>query len=321
LKGKRIILSILLAWIILSAFNIQALAEEEKPIIVCTTNVLGSIVEEILEGKADVVVLARPGICPADYDMKPGDIYAVSKAKLLFYHGIMGEHWLDKLVSAAGNKELIMVKIPGPWNTPTGAKQYIQWIGGNLSKYLGIDLTGKVEAMTAAIDEAAEEIKNEAEALKVEDVKVICMKWQIPFVKWVGFNVVAEYGPPEMLPAGLAANLTKTAETEGVALIIDNLQVGVDFGEALASDVGAYHVVLTNFPGAIPGTENLAEMFKYNARQLFDGVKIWRMVQSNREKVRSLEDQVSLYQIIAVIAILIAVVEAVFVYSWKKPRD
>lgn len=321
MKSNRIIPAMLL-WIILAiGFKGSATAAQEKPIIICTTNVLGSIVKEILEGQAEIVILARPGICPADYDMKPGDIYAVSKAKLLFYHGIMGEHWLDKLISASGNEELTLVKIPGPWNIPEGAKQYIRWIGGNLSKYLGIDLSERMETMISAIDEVAGEIRKEAEALGIDDVNVISMKWQTSFVKWVGFHVVAEYGPPEMLPAGFAANLTKTAKAEEVALIIDNLQVGVDFGEALASDAGAYHVVLTNFPGAIPGTESLAEMFKYNARQLFDGVKVWKAVQSNEEKVKNLENQISLYQIIAAISILIVVVEAILIYTWKKARD
>jgi ABC-type Zn uptake system ZnuABC Zn-binding protein ZnuA len=295
---------------------------QEKPIIVCTTNVLGSIVEEFLGGQVEVVVLSQPSICPADYDMKPGDIYAVSRAKLLFYHEIPGEQWLKQLISASENEELILVKIPGPWNTPEGAKQYIQWTGGNLSKYLGVDLKDKMEAMISAVDEVAEEIRGEAEVLGVENIKVISMSWQTIFVKWVGFHVVAEYGSPEMLSAGFVANLTKTAEMEGVALIIDNLQVGVDFGEALASDVGAYHVVLTNFPGAIPRTGSLAEMFKYNARQLFDGVRAWRMVQGSEERVKDLENQVALYQVIAAIALLLVMVEAVWIYMRKniKPR-
>ena len=54
-------------------------------VIVCTTNVLGSIVKQYVGNQTEVVVLAQPGLCPADYDMKPSDIEAVSRARVLFY--------------------------------------------------------------------------------------------------------------------------------------------------------------------------------------------------------------------------------------------
>lgn len=63
---------------------------EEKVVVICTTNVLGSVVEQLAGDRVELVVLSRPGICPADYDIKPGDIYAVSRARLLFYHGDQG---------------------------------------------------------------------------------------------------------------------------------------------------------------------------------------------------------------------------------------
>jgi len=292
--------------------------ETEKPIIVCTTNVLGSLVESFLGDQADVVVLAQPGICPADYDMKPSDIYAVSKAKLLFHHGIRGEYWLDNLIEASGNQNLTEVKIYGDWNTHEGAKRYIRWTGGNLSSALSMDLNATINSMIATLDVAAEEIKDEADALNVESFKVVCMTWQSPFVEWVGFDIIGEYGPPETLSAGFVANLTATAKKEEVALIIDNLQVGVDFGASLASEVSAVHVILTNFPEAVPKTENLTQMFRYNAEQLFEGIRIWKATRELIEETESLKGQMAIFQSVTAIAIIVAVVEAVWLYTRRK---
>jgi hypothetical protein len=317
-RVKSILSLLLLPAIILAACGVAAAAAQERPIIVCTTNVLGSIVNELVGDQADVVILAQPSICPADYDMKPGDIYAVSRAKILFYHGIRGEYWLEKLLNESGNRDLKLVKIYGDWNTPEGAKRYIRWVAGNLSEALGLNLGSKPDTMIESVDEVAEEVMAEAQSLRASDMNVICMSWQTPFVKWVGFNVVAEYGPPETLSAGFVANLTSTAREEGAALIIDNLQVGVDFGAELAPEVGAAHAVLTNFPGAIPGTGSLANMLKYNAEQLFEEARAWRAAQTMSAQVESLRGQLAVFQAAASIAVVAAVVEAVWLYSAKK---
>ncbi|MCJ7614231.1 zinc ABC transporter substrate-binding protein, partial [Candidatus Bathyarchaeota archaeon] len=62
----------------------------EKPIIVCTTSAVGSVVEEFLGDTAEVLVLVQPGLCPADYEIRPGFVAAVSKATILFKQNIPG---------------------------------------------------------------------------------------------------------------------------------------------------------------------------------------------------------------------------------------
>lgn len=296
-----------------------AVNESEKPIIVCTTNVLGSIVKEIAAEDVEVVVLVNPSLCPADYDMKPSDIWAVSHAKALFYHDIPGEKpWLENLIAASGNENLLRVKVPGTYNTPEGAKKCIEIVGGNLSQILSKNFSAKVEAMLNTIDSVANEIKSMARSLNVENINVICMKWQKPFVEWVGFNVVAIYDPPETLSTEDINNLINVARQNNVALIIDNLQVSTEFGESIASEVGAVHVVLTNFPGAIPGTENLARMFQYNARQLFDGLTEWRIIKDLKKETEGLKNQLTIYQATTSVAATIAAVELVLLLTRRR---
>jgi len=329
MKERRVLtlMAVLLALSILGfGLNPEAVIaqedQEEKPIIVCTTNVLGSIVKELIGEEADVIVLVNPGLCPADYDMKPSDIYALSKAKIFFYHGMPGEKpWLQNLVEAAGNENLMQVKVSGVYNTPEGAKKYIRIIGGNLSQALSIDLSNKIEQMITEIDNVANEIISEAQSLGVSNVNVICMKWQKTFVEWVGFNVIATYNPPETLSASDVANLIDTARTNNVALIVDNLQVSAEFGSSIASEVGAVHVVLTNFPGAIPETGNLAQMFRYNAERLFEGLKRWQAIKEMKALIsenENLRNQLTLYQSLVAVAGVIAAVELILLIGMKK---
>jgi zinc/manganese transport system substrate-binding protein/zinc transport system substrate-binding protein len=317
---KTVLLMILAAALmLLTSLNVSpVMADEAKLIIVCTTNVLGSLVQEFVEENVSVVVLAQPGICPADYDMKPSDVYAVSNAGLLFYHDIPGEFWLQGLIDASGNTNLTKVKIPGVYNMPEGAKCCIRWVGGNLSIVLSMDLDAKVNAMVADVDATANAIQSEAQDLNVTGVKVVCMKWQETFVKWVGFDVVATYNPPETLSAGDVTTLVETAQNEEAALIIDNLQISTEFGAGIASQVGAVHVVLTNFPGAVPGTRNLTQMFRYNAEQLFDGTRTWRSTREFRGEMESLRNQLTIFQGVTSVAIIAAVVEAVWLYMERK---
>lgn len=311
---------LVVALMLLTRLNVSPVMADDdaKPIVVCTTNVLGSLVQELVGENVSVVVLAQPGICPADFDMKPSDIYAVSNAGLLFYHEIPGEFWLQGLVDASGNTNLTKVKIPGVYNTPEGAKRCIRWIGGNLSTAFSMDLNAKVNTMVADVDAVANVIQSEAQDLNVTAVKVVCMKWQKAFVEWVGFDVIATYNPPETLSAGDVTTLVETAQNEEVALIIDNLQISAEFGAGIASEVGAVHVVLTNFPGAIPGTGNLTQMFSYNAEQLFEGTSAWRSTRELRGEMESARNLLTVFQAVTSVAVIVAVGEAVWLYMRRK---
>ncbi|MCS7119603.1 MAG: metal ABC transporter substrate-binding protein [Nitrososphaerota archaeon] len=317
-KAIMLGLVLILPFAFLGMTFLKAEGNSEKPIIVCTTNVVGSIVQEIVGDLAHVVVLVQPSLCPADFDMKPSDVYAVSKAKVLFKQNIPGEFWLQSLLEAAGNKNLTQVIVSGVYNTPEGAKNYIQLVGGNLSRILGVNFDAKISEMLGEVDSVHNWIKSQAQALHVSSVKVICMNWLKTFVESVGFTVVATYNPPETLSAADIDNLIKTARNEGVALIIDNLQIDVEFGRGIASQVGAEHVILTNFPGAIPGTESLARMLRFNAGQLFNATITWRATANLKAEMESLENQVSILQITTIVAVTIAIVEAVLLYAERS---
>ena len=238
MKNKKLItfsiVLMLLPLLFMSVTVTQAQAAE-KPIIICTTSAVGNLVEEYLGDTADVVLLVQPGLCPADFEMAPSIVYAVSNAKILFKQGIPGEFWLKDLLEASGNENLTVVTIPGLYNTPEGAKNYIRGVGGNLSQILEVDLDSKTSELLNDVDEVSSWMASQAETLQTSTVKVICMSWLKAFIESAGFNVVATYNPPETLSLGDITALLETAQTEGVVLVVDNLQIDVEFGVGIAS--------------------------------------------------------------------------------------
>jgi zinc transport system substrate-binding protein len=96
---------------------------------------------------------------------------------------------------------------------------------------------------------------------------------QAGFVKWAGFDVVATYGRPEELSVGQVAELVAKARQAGVVLVIDNLQSGATAtSEAMARDVGAVQVTISNFPGGLKGTESWEKALDRNVELLFEAL-------------------------------------------------
>jgi ABC-type Zn uptake system ZnuABC Zn-binding protein ZnuA len=185
---------------------------------------------------------------------------------------------------------------------------------------LDIDLDSKISEMLNNVDEVSSLMASQAATLGAENVKVICMSWLQTFIESAGFTVVATFNPPETLSAGDITTLIETAQNEDVALVVDNLQIDTEFGAGIASQVGAEHVVLTNFPGAVPNTETLAKMLSYNAEQLFNGTIMWKSTSTLRAERGDLQNQVTIFQITTSLAVVVALAEAVLLYAKRKKK-
>jgi len=70
------------------------------------------------------------------------------------------------------------------------------------------------------------------------------------------------------LAAGCAADLITAGKDEGVSLVVANLQSGTALGEQMADEIGTEYVTLTNFPGAVEGTDTLQQMIRYNGEAM-----------------------------------------------------
>lgn len=302
---------------------VVAVNAEDTVKVVCTTTALETMVEEIGQEQVDVISLVQPGVCPSHFDVRPSHITEVSKASLILYHGV--EPWLEDLLKASQNETAKKVQVAGGWNTPQLAGEKLALIQEVLSQ---VDpensTTYKMNADRAleALNSLADTIKKDAETLNVETITVLCMDWQRSLVEWMGFDVAASYAPPETLSIKDVNELITTGRAQNAALVIDNLQSGTETGSEIAAQINAHHVILTNFPNAIPETETITKMIAYNAQQLLDAAQKYR---EEEERISELESQLKeekwkrqLFEVIAAVLLVVCLVEAVVFYIRRE---
>jgi len=295
----------------------------EKIKVICTTTTMKYFVEEVGGARVDAISLVQPGICPDHFDVRPSTVSEINTASLVVYHGV--EPWLDTMINASENKDVKKLLLNGPWGTPPLAKAKINSIKEAL---IEIDPKNKTYYEKNAVDVSNEldalneEILAKAKELGTSDYKAIVMAWQKPFSEWIGLEVIEIYQPPETLSVQTVQNLVVKGKDEKVAFVIDNLQSGTTLGAQMADEIGGRHIIFSNFPEAIPGTDTIAEMIQYNANELFSSIKETQSeskeVAQLKSDISSISNQLVIFQGISVILLIITIALGAMLYKRKN---
>jgi zinc transport system substrate-binding protein len=312
---KDILIMILVLVLVLAA---QVESSPEQVTVVCTTTALQSVVQQVGGSHVDAIALVQPGVCPSHFDVRPSHVADIQKAQLVLYHGM--EPWLQGLITASGNETVTQVNVVGPWNTPELAIEKI-----NIIKDALIDVdpenseyyTENANTACAELTDIATTIQDRVSAENIKEVPVLCMDWQKFIVEWMGFSIAGTYDPPETLSVKDVSSLIQTGHTHNAVLVIDNLQSGTSVGSEIAAEIGAFHVILTNFPHAIPETDTLAKMIEYNANQLLDAVQTYQEHRTIAELEHTLKEErqsTHIFQAFSVILLIVCIAEAVLLY-------
>ena len=246
--------------------------QPERPIVVTTSTMLEYFAREIGKDEIEVHTPVPAGVCPQLYEPKPSDIIMISHATLIIHHGI--EIWLPDLIEASGNKNLkesIRLGCPRYW-LPVN-KERVDWIRDaiiEIKPEKSDFFTHNADLLWENITKTMTVLKERAGEYNVSQYRTMSIECQRLFLDWLGFEVVDIFPPPIVMSAKDKERLINTAREKNVSIVLSNIQGGTDFGACLASEVGAKHVVVTNLPYALPGTETYMETIEYNAQQLFD---------------------------------------------------
>ncbi len=303
---KKVLLTVLLMLVSFGSLSGFALAQEEKPTIVVTTTVLGSIVNDLLGKEVEIITLVPPGSCPAHFDLKPSDVEAIRKAKVILAHGF--EPWIEKISSK-------VIKVSGGWNTADLAKKLYKKVAKVLKTALPQYLNNIESNLTKALkklDSLEKKVAKDRKGLK--DIRAIVMKWQAPFVKWLGISILATYPPPETMSASQIERIIAVGRVKKAMLVIDNLQSGISMGRKLSAEIGAVHVVLTNFPGSLPGVKNIPDMIEHNLKQVLNGVKAYRhqvkRIARLEAEISDLNGRLKFWKAVSAVALGIVIIES-----------
>ncbi len=300
-------------------------AEDEPILVVCTNSVLADFAVNVLGDElgpdVDVEFIMPAGVCPSHFDTSPSDVVTISSADIVISLG--WEPWLEDLLGASGNDdvhEILCIGL-GEWNVPEGADRHIDVIASGLSEFnpdWATVVASNADEYSLQIATAYESARLEVASLGLNGTKVVTIDWHVAFLEGLGFEIAASYGSPEALSTADIIEISEACDDPEVALVVDNLQSTIDFGTKLASDYGKVHVVLSNFPGAIPGKYTYIENMDYNTNEVVSGATAY---ESTQEEISNLESEVSSleFQRLALVSAVV-VLAALLVLSTAMAR-
>ncbi|MBM4432776.1 MAG: zinc ABC transporter substrate-binding protein [Chloroflexi bacterium] len=246
--------------------------------VVSSTSLLEYIVRQVGGDKVDVVNLVPPINHPGNYDVKPGDIQTLANARLFILHGWPGEGYADKLIASADNPNLTVIKasVNGNWMIPSvqmAATGKVAEILGEADSENAAAYQNSAAEYKQRIQAKEADIKAKLAEANVSQVNVISSARQADFLTWAGLNVVAQFNTTDMTDKPqVVQELVDTGRQAGVTLIVNNLQDGKDAGKALAEELGAENLNLSNFPGGFDDTETWEKAIDRNIELILGAV-------------------------------------------------
>jgi zinc transport system substrate-binding protein len=246
--------------------------------VATSTSLMTYIVEQVGGNHVEALNLVPPNQHPGNFDVKPADIQKLSTANMFLIHGWPGETYVDKLVTAANNPNLKVVKATtdGNWMIPSVQSSATDKVASILSEVDPGNATTYQKAADAykkLIQTKESEIKTKLNNAGVSKISVVASARQADFLQWAGFNVVATFASAQSLTPQTVKDLVDKGKAAGAVLVINNLQDGQDAGKAIAEEIGAKNLNLSNFPGGFSKTETWEKAIGYNVTLLLDAIK------------------------------------------------
>src|SRR3954454_21202014 len=99
---RRLSIALALLVCVASTSGCGSSSDASKPLVVATTTQLGDFARNIAGSGIAVHQILRPNTDPHEYEPRPDDIEATSKAKLALLSGDKLDDWMQKIVDQAG---------------------------------------------------------------------------------------------------------------------------------------------------------------------------------------------------------------------------
>ncbi|GAB1401764.1 metal ABC transporter substrate-binding protein [Elusimicrobiota bacterium] len=231
-------------------FNIAVCAGAQKKLkVAVTTSHLSSLINEICGDKIDVITILEPTVCPSNNDIDAGKMKQISTSNIVLYHS--WQPWAKDLKYKIANLEILYKEFKTEGNL--------------MIPYINIRAAEEIKSIFSILDADNKKLYESnfiKYVFKVNNIseeitrngginynkKIVCNNMIADFMKWLGFNVIAEYPKPEKISTADMASLIKKAKKEKVICVVDNLQLGTDVGRILKKDLNLKHTAISNFP-------------------------------------------------------------------------
>lgn len=269
------------------------------PKIVVTTSILGSLVEELAQGDADVSVLIGPGIDPHGYAPSAASARAIRGADLVVANGLGLEASLTDTLEAAEQDganvlrlgELVDPRtfpgedVPDPhfWLDPVRVRDVV----GRLADALAatgasdVDWASRATAMEVDIDDLDREVSGILAVIPDEDRLLVTNHDAFGYfadrydLEVIGTVIPGSSTQADTSAAGFA-DLAALIRSTGVRAIFTESSSSPRLSQALADEVGADVAVVTLYTESLgdsqTSADNYHDLMVTNARTIADAL-------------------------------------------------
>jgi ABC-type Zn uptake system ZnuABC Zn-binding protein ZnuA len=284
--------------------SLETSAHADPIRVVVTLPVLKDLTQQIGKEKVSVLSLVTEFESAYAHSPEPDDVSAVRKARLFLQIGLGLEPWTDGLIRVAANKRLMIVATgqgvpllrdqapedtepnavpdrhrlgnPHIWLDPENVKTMLRHITDALIKLdpknKGAYLRNQAEYLKE-LDPLEARLKQKASGLNRRKIVTHHPAWPY-FARRFGFDISGSLlnASGTELPARRLDGLIKKMKRDKVGVIVSEPQLSPALPQTVANATGARVILLTIFPGTIPGTETYLSMIEYNVNRLIEAL-------------------------------------------------
>jgi ABC-type Zn uptake system ZnuABC Zn-binding protein ZnuA len=224
--------------------------------VVATTTQVADLVGEVGGARVDVHGVLRPGGDPHDYEPRPSDVAAVTRADIVFRSGGEVDEWLGEVVGNAGGDAEIVTLLdsvarrgddPHWWQDPRNAVRAVEAIRARLAR---VDPGGRAEyarnaaRVTRALRGLDRGIAACVAKVPERERKIVTTHDSLGyFARRYGIEVVGAVIPSlstqAQASAGDVEDLVAQIRRERVRAVFPESAVNPDIERAIANESGA----------------------------------------------------------------------------------
>jgi zinc/manganese transport system substrate-binding protein len=276
MKLVRHTISVIIATAILVTASCQKTEMHKIPTIVVTYSILGSVVKELVNGNADIIVAIPNGLDLHEWAPSARDIENINKAALLVHNGLGLEAGMERYIDSAQKNGVKVFTVsdhitvlhtethdgylevehhhdgdadPHLWTDPVTMKAVVESLVPELKNDLGIDVTASAQNFIARLDDLNKQISEKLAIIPGQNRKIVTGHQSMGyFVQRYGFEMTGVIIPSLSSQANVSAadlsNLKKAILKNSIGTIFTEQGTSPAVARAIGDETGVRVVEL-----------------------------------------------------------------------------
>ncbi len=227
-------------------------------LVAATNSYLEAAAAEILQPGASVFRLAEPGTCPGHFDIRPSQIEALRRCRVLLRFEFQAS--IDQRLGKLRDEGLhtAVIRVPGGLCEPDSYLAACRQVADALVSAGLVERTVAEDRLRTAesrVHALAARCREHIAARGWHGRPVICSLHQEAFCRWLGLEVAGTYSGADTASIGQVEQAIQAGERLAAAAVIANRPEGRKVADALGRRLNAPVVVFGNFPDFKDGDE------------------------------------------------------------------